>query len=132
MNRAEQLKKEHADWLSEYRWDWIATLSLDFGFPSYRQALQAFHNWIDELERREGGRHFRWVRGISRDSEGRNCCLHVLIGGLHSRRRNYQQDWAERRGRALIERFDPSLRSIKHLVRAMDHDDDLEIDYELE
>ena len=131
MTREEQFKDEHADWLSAYKWDWFATLKLDFGFPSRRKALMAFDTWLDGLERGEGGRRFRWIRVISHDGNWNDICLYVLVGGLHSRRLYYQRQWARNHGRALIEHFDPSLCGIRCLVKAMDRDHNLEIDYGL-
>ena len=70
--RTEQLKDAYAEWLSEYRWDWFATLKADQGRPSHRRAQHLFDRWIETLEQREGGRHFRWVRVIEHGANGDN------------------------------------------------------------
>ena len=120
-------RSKHPKWLSEYKWDWFAKLKLDFGPSTRRQALLSFDNWLEVLEAREGGRHFRWVRVINHDGNWDNICLYVLVGGLRNRRDYYQRRWKELNGRGLIERFDPSLPAIKSMLKAIDRNEDLEI-----
>jgi hypothetical protein len=120
-----------ANRVSEYKWDWFATLKLDFSPYTRRHALEAFEGWLTNLEQREGGRHFRWVRVLMHDANWNNVYFLVLVGGLHNRRRYYEQHWSERAGRAQIERFDPSLPGIRSMLKAMDHDGDPDIDYGL-
>jgi hypothetical protein len=96
-----------------------------------RQAREKFNRWLGELEGREGGRHFMWVSVMSHDADRQHFCFYVLVGGLHRRRSHYEQRWSERHSETRIERFDPSLHGIKHLVKAIDRDDNLEINYRL-
>ena len=102
------------------------------GRPSRRRSNELFDRWVENLERKEGGRHFRWVRVLEHGANGDNDHFHVLVGGLRSRRRHYEKQWSKHAGSALIERFDPSLPGIKYLLKTIDRDGDLDIAYELE
>ena len=118
----EQLKDGYAHWLSEYRWDWFATLKADRGRPSRRRAAELFDQWVKHLQRREGGRHFRWVRVMEHGANGDNDHFHVLVGGSRSRHRFYERQWSKHAGSALIRRFDPTLPGIEYMLKTMDHE----------
>jgi hypothetical protein len=127
MDRSKDTKnlKYDAERLTEYHWDWLATLKLDSD-PSFRgQATKLFDAWLLDLEETEGGRDFRWVRVTKPDSN----YLHAVIGGFHSRRRHYEKKLKQVTASAVIERFDRSSPLYKYMIETLHHENYLDISY---
>jgi hypothetical protein len=130
-DRTETLKQEYSRWLRRYSWSWFVTLKITSGIPSERRAKKLFNEWISELRRQEGTRNFRWVRVMERGGSGNNLHFHVLIGGLRNRMRRWELQWNGLGGDALIGKFDSDKDGILYMMKEMDVDGNLDIDFSL-
>jgi hypothetical protein len=71
------------DWCLDQEWDWMLTLPA----PPNAAAIQLdrnFTRWISEVEEKDGGLDFRWVKVIPTQSEEPKSEFHVLVGGTGS------------------------------------------------
>jgi hypothetical protein len=132
-DRTETLKHEYDDWLRLFTWAWYATLKIRSGIPSERRAKRMFAQWISDLRRSEGTKNFRYFRVMEKGGSGQNLHFHVLIGGLRdgSRLKHWESQWNELGGDALIGKFDPDKNGILYMLKEMDDDGNLDIDFSL-
>lgn len=130
-DKTEQAIQEYRRWLDGYRWSWFGTLKVTSGFPSDRRAQKMFLTWISQLEKTEGSTDFRWVRVLERGRRGTNRHFHVLIGGLRNRRTEWAEKWNSIGGDALITAYDPDREGILYMLKTMDENGDLDLDFKL-
>jgi hypothetical protein len=130
--KRDQLRVGYEEWLSEYTWNWFITLKLTTGRPSKRRPVKLFHKWIERLKKEEGSKNFRWVCVREHGSQDDNPHLHILVGGLRSRRQRWERRWKQLGGDADIQWFDPQKNAINYMLKSMDSEGDLDIDYELQ
>ena len=125
------IRDEYESWFSSFHWRWFATLKLIKGHPSRKACLSVFDRWITELKDNEGSSRFRWVRVLERGAYGDNFHLHVLVGGFRNRMADWGRRWERLGGEALIKRFDPDQGAIPYILKSIDREGDLDVDYEL-
>jgi hypothetical protein len=126
-----QVEQNYEEWLSTYDWKWFATLKMTKGRPSRQACISAFEAWINEVQTSEGSSRFRWARVVEKGSCGDNLHVHVLVGGFRNRIAHWSRRWEELGGDALIQRFDPDRGAIKYILKTIDRDGDLDIDFHL-
>jgi hypothetical protein len=131
MDKREELIREYDRWLRTFSWNWYATLKFTSGLPSDRRAISVFNKWAFDLKRLEGASEFRWVRVMEKGWCGSNCHFHVLIGGLRNRPQHWASRWNALGGNALIQAFHPEQDGIKYILKTMNEDGELDIDFEL-
>jgi hypothetical protein len=127
-------KGRYVGMFQDYNWDWWGYLSIPSGRHSRRRILERFDDWRDELQLEEGGRHFRWVRAYERGRHGEDDSLRVLIGGLRSRTRQWEQRWSNDRMMSSLSHFKKDGRDSRdamyNIVDLMDKHGELDLAYD--
>jgi hypothetical protein len=130
MNR-EVLIEGYASWLSQFSWNWFATLTFR-GYPPTSKANRLFDQWIREVEQNDGGNGFRWVKVAERGANGDNLHFHILVGGLRTGRAlPWVSRWNGIAGEAQIESFNPDKNALRYMLKGIDPDEDFDIDIHL-
>jgi hypothetical protein len=129
--RRERTIQAYARWLEEFRWDLYATLKITSGAPSDSRAKKLLQQFMSELEEKEGGSRFRYFAVLERGFTGDNLHFHVLIGGLRNRCKFWEREWNERGGNALITPYDPTQKGILYMLKNIDDNGDLDVEFKL-
>ncbi len=133
MDRKElELRKlKYVEMFQDCRWNWWGFLYVR-GRHSRRHAIRQFEAWLDDLQREEGGKRFRWVRVFERGAGGEPHRFHILIGGLRSRARTWEKRWSKRRRDSSLQHLSEHPKdTIYSIVDCMDEDGKLDISYHL-
>jgi hypothetical protein len=121
-----EIEDAYANWIDAYHWQWFATLTFR-GYASVSNTNRRFKSWIDAVEKGTGTGTFRWVRVIERYPSNH---LHVLVGGIaDSRGEKWIELWENLAGDARIEPFDPDLNGIRYMLKTLEADAALDIDF---
>ena len=131
LDRRENAIQEYRQWFEQFRWDLYCTLKVTSGRPSDRRANNMFARWIKDVEQTDGGSRFCWVRVMERGVTGNNRHFHVLVGGLRNRVKFWERKWNDLGGNALITPFDAKQKGILYMLKSMDQNGDLEIEFDL-
>jgi hypothetical protein len=127
----EQLKDSYQEWFSAWEWRWFLTMKIDSGRPSRRRAIALFDQWIGELGKAEGSSSFRWIRVLEHGRDGDHLHIHALIGGFRNRKAHWGRRWEKLGGEVVIERYNPDEGGIRYLLKTMNTDGDIDLDYQL-
>lgn len=128
----EELIQAYAEFLDREVWWWFFTLTMGSGRPSRRRADLKFREWIKELREKHGSKRFRFFRVIETALHRNNPHIHGLVGGLRDRRREFEERWAKiGGGDAKIEMYDPDKKAIFYMMKEMDDDLNLDLDFDI-
>lgn len=81
MNR-EELIDGWEEFLEQFHWNWIGTMSFRQRQISVSGANRNFLRFIEQVKEEEGATDFHWFRVTERGAWGRCLCVHFLVGGL--------------------------------------------------
>lgn len=103
-------------WLSEFNWDWYATLTFKFEVPNPINAKRYFARWLKDVDKYLG-RDSGAFLAVERFKHNFGTHLHTLVRvGLNDSLFNQEvfilpmwDKWFKRYGRAKIEKYDPNL-----------------------
>jgi hypothetical protein len=131
IDRRETLIRGYNGFLKRYGWEWFGSLQLASGKPTTKEAEKRFNAWIERLKAEEGGTKFRWVRIIEPGYGRRNPHLHILVGGLISRRLKWERRWDELGGNAQIDVYDRNRNGVLYVPKTMESNGTIDVDFKL-
>jgi hypothetical protein len=131
LKELELRKVEYVEMFKGCHWIWFGFLKVPARHSRWH-AIHKFEDWLEDLQSKEGGGRFRWVRVFERGVGGEPHRLHILIGGLRSRRRTWQKRWSKRGRDSFLRHFNEHPKdTIYSIVNCMDKDGNLDISYRL-
>jgi hypothetical protein len=128
----EKLIGAYEEWLSEYDWSLIGTLTFRES-PSSSRADRIFRRWISEIKQKDGTDRFHWVRVTEHGAFGDNLHYHVVIGGLQhdSEWWPWVLRWDKLAGSAEISSYLPNAGGLLYMLKTARPGRDFEIDFDL-
>jgi hypothetical protein len=132
VNKNDEWRKEFADWLAGFPWQWFVTLTFLPGSTEHK-ARWRLRAWVDELRQSLGTDDFEWFAVSERGRTLFNFHFHVLVGGMRrwqaTERLEWMRRWNQFSGDALITPFNPDAGGIEYMLKhlAPNETDKLEI-----
>lgn len=133
MTTKNKLIDDYDEWLSRFKWQWLATLTFWQSNISPSRADDLFDRWIFQLQDAEGTRNFHWFRVTERGANGDHLRFHCLVGGLENASKwPWLLLWDELAGDCLISYRCPFGGTLRYLLKEVrsDHDLAIECDYD--
>lgn len=123
------IEDSYANFISEWDWQWFATLTFR-GLASKSRAERRFEEWINTLKCEVGHTRFRYVR-VTERGETAGLHFHLLVGGLRNTSPNrWIRLWEKLGGDAQIEAFDEEKNGIRYILKTLSPDGDIDIEFE--
>jgi hypothetical protein len=121
-------------------WNWWGRLSRPYGRgsrgliidnSSRRLILDDFEDWLEDLQKEEGGSDFIWARSYEKGLRGDEDKVRILIGGLRNRSVQWRERWSPNLLMSSLHHFSnsQSLKAFKYLLDAKGRHGRLEFKY---
>jgi hypothetical protein len=130
-DKRKQAIREYRQWLENFGWAWYVRLKIRARALTDAGMKQLFYEWISDVERLHGGTGFRWVYVLEQGRTKGKRHFHVLIGGLRSIQKELASRWIVIGGDSVIDRYDPDKDGIHSMLKTMDDNGRLDIDFKL-
>jgi hypothetical protein len=130
-DKRRQAIREHRKWLENFGWALYVRLKIRTRAITDAEMKELFHEWISEVQRLHGSTDFRWVYVLEPGATLGKRHFHVLIGGLRNRRVDLASRWSVIGGDSLVDRYDSDKGGILSMLKTMDDEGRLEIDFKL-